>query len=293
MICRAGLSRPPADGRAVIRAGSLLAGETALACGCSGRCRWRWLGAAGPGGRGSVPRAAGRPLAAALLNATLLAGVGAVTMTPETAIAVVLGLRALAVARLHGTQDARWWLAVGAFAGLALLSKYTAVLFGLGLAIWLLLAQRHWLGRWQAWAGGLLALLLFLPFIRWNAAHGWASFAKQGGRAGTGEAGFGLALRWIGELIGGQAGLATPLVFLLCLAGAAAAARRWRDPAALLLAALTLPGAVLFLWQATGSRVQGNWPAVLYPAAAIAAAALLGAPFWLRCGMPAWCWAGR
>ncbi len=179
----------------------------------------------------------------------------------------------------------------GRLRGLALLSKYNAVLFGLGLAIWLLLAQRHWLGRWQAWAGGLLALLLFSPVIRWNAAHGWASFAKQGGRAGTGEAGFGLALRWIGELIGGQAGLATPLVFLLCLAGAAAAARRWRDPAALLLAALTLPGAVLFLWQATGSRVQGNWPAVLYPAAAIAAAALLGAPF--GCAAHAGAGAGR
>jgi hypothetical protein len=32
-----------------------------------------------------------------------------------------------------------------------------------------------------------------------------------------------------------------------------------------------LPGATIFLWQATGSRVQANWPAILYPAACIAA----------------------
>jgi hypothetical protein len=74
------------------------------------------------------------------------------------------------------------------------------------------------------------------------------------------------------------------------VAGAAAAARlawRGRDSGALLVAALVLPGAALFLWQATGSRVQGNWPAVLYPAAAIAAAALLRAPGWLRLRVPA------
>jgi hypothetical protein len=124
--------------------------------------------------------------------------------------------------------------------------------------------------------------------LAWNAAHGWASFAKQGGRAGAGDAG--ATLRFLGELLGSQAGLATPLVLVLCVAGAGAAAWAWwrgRDAAALLVAALVLPGASLFLWQATGSRVQGNWPAVLYPAAAIGAAALLRAPGWLRLRIPA------
>jgi hypothetical protein len=52
------------------------------------------------------------------------------------------------------------------------------------------------------------------------------------------------------------------------------------------LLALILPGAAIFLWQALGSRVQGNWPAILYPSAAIAAAALLPAS-WLRWRIPA------
>ncbi len=54
-----------------------------------------------------------------------------------------------------------------------------------------------------------------------------------------------------------------------------------RDAAAGLLVCLTVPAALLFLWQATGSRVQGNWPAILYPTACLAAAAFLG-PRWRR-----------
>ncbi|HYF09070.1 MAG TPA: glycosyltransferase family 39 protein, partial [Acetobacteraceae bacterium] len=230
-------------------------------------------------------RAAG-PWAAALLNATLLVGVGAVTMTPDTPL-VFFWVGALwALARLHRTGDGRWWLVVGALAGAALASKYTAALLGLGILLWLLgdAAGRRWLARWPLWAGGALAALIFAPVVAWNAAHGWASFAKQGGRA---AASGGDAPRWIAELIGGQIGLATPLVFLLCAAGAMAAVRAWRhDAAARLLVACTVPGALIFLWQATGSRVQGNWPAILYPAAAIAATALLG-PRWQRLRAPA------
>jgi len=226
--------------------------------------------------------------AAALLNATLLFGAGSVLITPDTPLLVFWCAAIWALARLHETQDGRWWLAFGLLAGLALLSKYTAVLLGAGVVLWLLLEPqaRHWLRDWRLWAGGLLAFLVFSPVILWNAMHGWVSFSKQGGRAGSIEAG--PALRYLGELIGGQLGLATPIIFVLCVAGTIAALRRWwgqRDAAAGLLAALTIPAALLFLWQATGSRVQGNWPAILYPTACIAAAACLG-PRWARWRKP-------
>jgi len=84
---------------------------------------------------------------------------------------------------------------------------------------------------------------------------------------------------------GGQIGLATPLVALLCVAGAAAAVRRLRDPAWGLLAAFTVVPALVFVEHALGDRVQANWPAILYPAAAIAAARLDGA--WPRLVRPA------
>lgn len=80
---------------------------------------------------------------------------------------------------------AGWWLAAGLFAGLAMLSKYNAVLVLAGGLIYLLSvpADRRWLGRWPLWAGVAVAVAVFSPVLVWNAGHGWASFAFQGGRA--------------------------------------------------------------------------------------------------------------
>jgi len=214
--------------------------------------------------------------AAALLNATLLVGVGGILATPDTPLLFFWTASLWAIARLHASQDGRWWLFFGLFAGLAMLSKYTGVLLGLGAVAWLIgcRAAWRWWRDWRLYAGGVLAFIAFAPVLAWNATHGWASIAKQGGRAGADAPG--VTLRFLGELIGGQIGLATPIVFLLCLAGVAGAVMAWirrGEAAPALLAAMVLPGTALFLWQATGSRVQGNWPAILYPAACIAAAA--------------------
>ncbi len=130
---------------------------------------------------------------------------------------------------------------------------------------------RRWLRTPWPWAGGALAALCFAPVLWWNAGHGWASFAKQGGRTGDWRPAD--ALRHVAELLGSQLGLGTPGVAVLCAAGIG-----WRRggggrAAPALLAALTVPGALVFLQHALGDRVQANWPAILFPAACIAAAA--------------------
>jgi 4-amino-4-deoxy-L-arabinose transferase-like glycosyltransferase len=212
--------------------------------------------------------------AATLLNATLLLGAGAVTMTPDTPLLFFWTAALWALARLVRTGRPGWWLAVGLAAGGALASKYTAVLLGAGIAAWLLVdpVGRRWLRTPWPWAGGVLAGLCFAPVLVWNAAHGWASFVKQGGR--TGDWHPAEALGHLGELLGSQLGLATPWVAVLCAAGIWAAARQMREGGApALLAALTLPSVAVFLQHAFGDRVQANWPAILYPAASIAAAA--------------------
>jgi 4-amino-4-deoxy-L-arabinose transferase-like glycosyltransferase len=226
--------------------------------------------------------------AAALWNATLLCGAGAVIMTPDTPLLFFWTAALWALARLVTGGRAAWWLAVGVFAGLALASKYTAALLWLGIGLWLLWVPslRHWWRSPALWAGVGLGLLAFLPVVLWNAAHHWASFLRQGGRVGDWQPW--RAAQFLAELIGGQLGLATPLLFLVFCAGVARAARRaWRmrDPAWSLLAALTLPGAAAFLQHALGDRVQGNWPAILYPAATIAACGL-AAPRWRRLFLP-------
>jgi 4-amino-4-deoxy-L-arabinose transferase-like glycosyltransferase len=226
--------------------------------------------------------------AALLLNATLLFGVGAVTMTPDTPLLFFWTVCLWAMARLVRTRRAGWWLVAGLAAGFALTSKYTAILLPAGLFAWCLLlpGQRRWLGSPMPWLAAAVAGLVFLPVLLWNAAHGWASFAKQGGRGFVWHPV--RAIRFIGELIGGQVGLATPLVFLLCVAAIVVCARRaWREDRAAegLVAAFTIPALFLFLQHALGDRVQANWPAVIYPGAALGVAGLGGG--WSRLITPA------
>jgi hypothetical protein len=239
--------------------------------------------------------------AAALLNATPLLGVGAVIMTPDTPLLFFWTATIWAAFRLArpgpdepgtrvGTAGVgRWWLAIGACAGLALASKYTAVMVWGGIALWLLLcpAMQPWLRRPHPWIGAGLGAAVFLPVVWWNAAHGWASFLRQGSRVGDWRPE--RAVQYLAELIGGQIGLVTPGIWVLALAGIVlATGRAWRrrEPNWTLLALLTLPPALVFLQHAFGDRVQGNWPAILYPAALIAAAGL-GAPVWRRLRGPA------
>lgn len=273
-----------------IRAGTGLAGQSAL-----GVRLWAPLSAAAgsvllartaellcPGRRLGVP-------AAALLNGTLLVGAGAVTMTPDTPLLLFWTATMWALARLLRSGDGRWWLAVGLAAGCAMASKYTGGFLGLGIVLWLLWVPglRRWFRSAFLWLGGVLAAASFAPVVLWNAGHGWASFAKQGGRTGDWDPG--AALRHLSELLGGQVGLATPLVFVLLSAGVWAAIRRAavRDPAWSLLAALTLPGLLVFVQHAIGDRVQANWPAIVYPAAAICAGAVCATGLGWRLWRPA------
>ena len=230
---------------------------------------------------------AGRGYAAALLlNATLLFGAGGILMTPDTPLILFWIATLWALARIVTDDAGWWWIAAGVFAGLALDSKYTAVLLLAGIGLWLLLLPegRRWLRRdLRPWAGLTIALLLFLPVILWNADHHWASFLKQGGR--TGDFHPARALQFLGELVLGQLGLATPVVFVLCVAGLIGATRLaavQRDPAAGLLVALGVLPALVFIQHAFGDRVQANWPEILYPAAVIAAAALPLTMRWLK-----------
>jgi hypothetical protein len=76
--------------------------------------------------------------------------------------------------RLEQTEDERWWLAFGAIAGFSLNTKYLIAFYLAALAIALLFTpRRQSLARPWVYLGFLFALILILPNILWQQAHGW------------------------------------------------------------------------------------------------------------------------
>jgi hypothetical protein len=164
-----------------------------------------------------------------------------------------------------GRRALLWWLACGLFAGLALFSKYSAILWVGGALLYLLSnpAHRHWLARPAPWLAALLAALVFAPVAVWNATHGWASFAFQGERA------VGLRFHPLAPFIvlAGEALFVLPWIWAPMLRAALAGLRRgpadWR---AWLLCCLAAPPVLGFALIAAWSsqRVLFHWAAPGY-----------------------------
>lgn len=76
--------------------------------------------------------------------------------------------------RLSQTRDERWWLGFGAFAGVALASKFLIGFYLVGLAAGVLATPlRRSLASPWLYAGAAIALVIAAPGVVWQAAHGW------------------------------------------------------------------------------------------------------------------------
>jgi Dolichyl-phosphate-mannose-protein mannosyltransferase len=215
-----------------------------------------------------------------LLNVTLMAAVGTLIVTPDAPLLVASSFVVFFLAKVLETDRGVWWLAVGAAVGFALLSKYTALLFGPAIVIWLVSVPklRRWLISLWPYLGGLVALVIFSPVILWNAEHQWVSFIKQLGRARIEN----FRPAFIGELIPTQIAFATPLVFILGAMGLYALLRQKAGsaPARVLINAIFWTIALYFVWHSLHARVEANWFAPIYPALAIAAAVAADVARW-------------
>lgn len=80
------------------------------------------------------------------------------------------------VIRLLKTENPRWWLAIGVFVGLGLMTKYTIVFFIAGIVGGMMLspARRYFVSGWF-WGGVAVALVIFAPNFLWQVKHGFIS----------------------------------------------------------------------------------------------------------------------
>jgi hypothetical protein len=86
------------------------------------------------------------------------------------------GVIAYFVIRLLKTENPRWWLAIGLFVGLGLMTKYTILFFIAGVLSGLVLTSAlRFLRTGWFWGGLAIALVIFLPNFIWQARHGFIS----------------------------------------------------------------------------------------------------------------------
>lgn len=187
-------------------------------------------------------------------------------MTPDTPLFLFLALGLWSFYRAVFESESKYWWLCGAALGAALLSKYTAVLWLASLFLVLLSDRglRSQLRRPRPWLAAALALIIFSPVIYWNATHDWASFGFQLGHGFDADKPRGLF--YLGEFFGGQAGLLTPGIFLLILIEWGTMTAHWkilsgREKFVLLTG---LPPFLFFLYSATDSHVEANWPMMAY-----------------------------
>jgi hypothetical protein len=79
--------------------------------------------------------------------------------------------------RLLGTENPRWWLAIGAAVGMGLLTKYAIVFYIAGILAGVVLSRaRHFLKSPWFYAGIGLAFLICLPNFLWQVRHEFISY---------------------------------------------------------------------------------------------------------------------
>jgi 4-amino-4-deoxy-L-arabinose transferase-like glycosyltransferase len=171
------------------------------------------------------------------------------------------------------------WILFGLFSGLAMVSKYTGVLLPASVAVMMLTTPRgraHYRRPW-IYLSGILALAVFSPVVWWNRQHGWASFLFQL-RHGTVDAHSEAAAVPIGDAIvrffadignylGGQLVIWTPLLFVVTILVGVAYWRRYRTITQLdrlLLWTGTVPLAFFGLAVLASHHTEANWPAFAY-----------------------------
>jgi dolichyl-phosphate-mannose-protein mannosyltransferase len=273
----------------LIRAGTMIAGDTPLGVrlgpGIAATCGALFLALAAR--RIGGDRAA--LLASVVFAAMPLSAAGLVIATPDAPLLACVAAMVYSIARAlehvpRSSGSLVWWSVAGVSLGLGVTSKYTAVLVPLGVFVALLSSSHRELRPRLLEPGPYVAtvvgVLVFSPVILWNATHHWASFAFQL-RHGFGAAAGSTMGREL-EFIGGQAGLVSPILFVLMVVAVMRGIKAPTSVVSRVLAVVVVVVFAFFMYSATKRRVEANWPAIAYVPGVLLLATHAGTRAWDR-----------
>jgi 4-amino-4-deoxy-L-arabinose transferase-like glycosyltransferase len=226
-----------------------------------------------------------------------LAAAGFVLATPDAPMLCGVAWAIYAVIRalespLESRDALRWWSLAGLCIGLAMASKYTAVLLPAAIAVACVAHPRlqNQYGEKGPYLAVVIASLVLAPVLGWNARHDWVSFQFQLGHGlGVPKGGALGAVNREVELIGGQIGLVSPVLFFFVLRAIRRAFAPTPDGLRFVLAVASSICVAFFLYSATRRSVEANWPALAWLPAVVLLATEPAMPWrehrWLNRGL--------
>ena len=238
-------------------------------------------------------------LAVLLMCCMPLAAVGFILATPDAPMLCAAAWAIYAVVRAlnvpdgaHDRATTRWWLLGGAAIGLAMASKYTSVLLPASLVLALVLHPRlqNKFGESGPYLAVVIATLIMVPVLYWNWSHDWVSFKFQLGHGlGAPTGGVLGALNRELELLGGQIGLLSPILFFFVARAIKRSFEPTPDGVRLVLGVAAVFALLFFAYSATHRRAEANWPAIAWiPAVILLATEPVGSDrseLWLKRGL--------
>lgn len=169
----------------------------------------------------------------------------------------------------EGACATRLWLIGGVLAGLTIMAKLNGLVILPAIFLYLVLSPdaRRWLKRPEPYIAAVIALLIFAPFLWWNHTHGNAYWLHGHQMSLRGRDHKDHATRDIGDFLGAQAILISPLLYLTYLR----LMPRWDDKAAgekrdawLYLWCLSATVTIVTAFVSLHNKVEGNWAVAAY-----------------------------
>ncbi|MFC1734124.1 ArnT family glycosyltransferase [candidate division KSB1 bacterium] len=114
-----------------------------------------------------------------------------------------------------GHIEKKWMLLAGLFIGLAMISKYHAILLWACTLAYITFFNKKWFTYWQLYGALLISFLVFLPVLIWNYQNEFISFTFQGDRVDIFKSG--LNMDYFRREIFGQFLYNNPVNFVLII----------------------------------------------------------------------------
>ncbi|WP_440871068.1 glycosyltransferase family 39 protein [Thermodesulfovibrio yellowstonii] len=172
-------------------------------------------------------------------------------------------------------RGGRYWVFLGLFIGVGLLTKYTMAFFYLSMILYLIKAkddpsklnQAHRISVFKnlsLYLSVVISVVVFLPVIIWNFQHDWVTLKHTAGQAHI-QDGLTISIRYLLEFIGSQLIVISPLLFIIGLyLLVKPSLLKLEKKKYWFMFSFSMPILAFFLLKSIQGKVQANWAMTAY-----------------------------